>query len=173
MLLATVAHEQMMRGGTAADVAKMAARAIDGGLISEQSGDSGVVMDAGFALGAAGDFPRADRAWSQALADVRRRGSVIGFARCSCMRAIVRLHQGALAEAESDARNAIEAAWEPGYRVARMAHSPLAESLVDQGELAAADELLSGAGFGADIPDTYMLNFVLFARGRLRFAQGR
>ena len=173
MLLATIAHERMMRDGTAKDVAEMATRAIDGGLISEQSGDSGLVMDAGFALGAAGDFLRADQAWSQALADVRRRGSVIGFARCSCMRAILRLHQGALAEAESDARDAVEAAWEPGYRIARMAHGPLAESLADQGELADADELLSGAGFGADIPDTYMLNFVLFARGRLRFAQGR
>ena len=173
MLLATVAHERMMRGGTAAEVAEMAARAVDGGLISEQSGDSGLVMDAGFALGAAGDFSRAGRVWSDALADVRRRGSVIGFARCSCMRAILRLHQGALGEAESDARNSIETAWEPGYRIARMAYGPLAESLVEQGELAAADGALSAAGFAAGIADTYMLNFVLFSRGRLRLAQGR
>jgi len=173
MLLATIAHERMMSGGTATEVAETAARAIDGGLISEQLGDSGLVMDAGFALGAAGDFPRAEQAWSEALADVRRRGSVIGFARCSCMRAILRLHQGALAEAESDARNAIEAAWEPGYRIARMAYGPLTESLIEQGDLAAAAEALAGAGFGAGIADTYMLNFVLFARGRLRLAQGR
>jgi DNA-binding CsgD family transcriptional regulator len=163
----------MMRGGTAAEVAEMAGRAVDGGLISEQSGDSGLVMDAGFALGAAGDFSRAGRAWSDALADVRRRGSVIGFARCSCMRAILRLHQGALGEAESDARNSIEAGWEPGYRIARMAYGPLTESLVEQGELTAADGSLSAAGFAAGIADTYMLNFVLFSRGRLRLAQGR
>jgi hypothetical protein len=40
----------------------MAARAIDGGLISEQSCDSGVVMDAGFANRA--------RSYNEAIADL-------------------------------------------------------------------------------------------------------
>jgi DNA-binding CsgD family transcriptional regulator len=173
MLVATVAHERLIRGGTAAEVRELAARAIDGGLIAEQSGDSGLVMDAGFALVLAGDFERAERGWSEALADVRRRGSVIGFARTSTMRSILRLNQGRLKDAESDARNAIEAAWEPGYRVARMAHGPLVEALVDAGELDAADRALAAAGFQGDIADTFMHNFVLFARGRLRLAQNR
>ena len=151
----------------------LAARALDGGLIAEQTGDSGLVMDAGFALVTAGDLQRADRCWDDALADVRRRGSVIGFARTSCLRAMLRLAQGPLLDAESDARNAIEAAWEPGYRVARMAHGPLVEALVAQGELAAADAALTTAGLDGDLADSYMLNFVLFARGKLRLAQGR
>ena len=64
-------------------------------------------------------------------------------------------------------------AWEPGYRVARMAHGPLVEALVAQGELVAADAALTTAGLDGDLTDSYMLNFVLFARGKLRLAQGR
>jgi DNA-binding CsgD family transcriptional regulator/tetratricopeptide (TPR) repeat protein len=173
MLLAAVAHERVLRGGTAAEARALAAQALDGGLIAEQSGDSGLVMDAGFALVVAGDFEQADRGWEEALADVRRRGSVIGFARTSCMRALLRLAQGRLPDAESDARNAVEAAWDPGYRIARMAHGPLVEALVAQGELDAAGTVLEAAGLNGELPDGYMLNFVLFARGRLRLAQGR
>jgi DNA-binding CsgD family transcriptional regulator len=173
MLLAAVAHERLLRGGRAEEVRALASSALDGGLIAEQTGDSGLVMDAGFALSMAGGFERAERAWAEALADVRRRGSVIGFARTSCMRALLRLQQGRLADAESDARNAVEAAWEPGYRIARMAHAPLVEALVAQGEHDAADAALAAAGLDGEIPDGYMLNFVLFARGALRLAQGR
>ncbi len=173
MLLAAVAHEGALRGSAATKVGFLAARALDGGLIAEQTGDSGLVMDAGFALAAAGDLERADRCWDDALADVHRRGSVIGFARTSCLRALLRLAQGRLLDAESDARNAITAAWEPGYRIARMAHGPLVEALVARGELAAADAALAAAGLDGDLPDSYMLNFVLFARGKLRLAQRR
>jgi DNA-binding CsgD family transcriptional regulator len=173
MLLAAVAHERVLRGGTATEVRTLAARALDGGLIAEQTGDSGLVMDAGFAAVTAGDLEGVDRWWDEALADVRRRGSVIGFARTSCLRAILRLAQGRLLDAESDARNAIAAAWEPGYRVARMAHGPLVEALVAEGNLAAADTALATAGLDGDLPDGYMVNFVLFARGKLRLAQGR
>jgi DNA-binding CsgD family transcriptional regulator len=173
MLLAAVAHERVLRGGTATEVDALAGRALDGGLIAEQSGDSGLVMDAGFAAVTVGDLQRVDRCWDEALDDVRRRGSVIGFARTSCLRSMLRLAQGRLLDAESEARNAIAAAWEPGYRVARMVHGPLVEALVAQGELAAADSALGAAGLDGDIADSYMLNFVLFARGKLRLAQGR
>ena len=97
MLLAAVAHERVLRGGTATETRTLAARALDGGLIAEQTGDSGLVMDAGFAAVTAGDLDRADRCWDEALADVRRRGSVIGFARTSCLRALLRVAQGRLA----------------------------------------------------------------------------
>lgn len=173
MLLAALAHERVLRGGTATEVRTLAARALDGGLIAEQTGDSGLVMDAGFASITAGDLDRADRCWDEALADVRRRGSVIGFARTSCLRAMLRLAQGRPLDAESEARNAIEVGWEPGYRVARMAHAPLVEALVTLGEIDAADNALTTARLEGDLSDGYMLNFVLFARGKLRLAQGR
>ena len=138
MLCATVAHERLIRGEPVETVIDLVARAVDGGLVAEQTGDSAIVVDAGFVLALTGDFERGGRHCDEAIAEVRARGSVIGFGRTSFTRSFLRLVQGALADAESDARNAIDAAWEPGYRVARMAYGPLVEALVEQGELDAA-----------------------------------
>ena len=173
MLLATLAQQRTLDGAPATEAVALATRAIRGGLVAEQSGDSGLVIDAVFALIAGGGLDLAERTIEEALADVRRRGSVIGFARQSCMRALLNLERGALAEAESDARGTIDAAWEPGYRIARMAHGPLVHALVDQGRLGEADDALAVAGLRDEIADSFMLNFVLFSRARLRLAQGR
>ena len=173
MLLATLAHQRLLDGGTAADAVEFATRAVEGGLVSEQSGDAGVVIDAVFALIIGGALDRAEHAIEDALLDVRRRGSVIGFSRQSCMRAILNFERGSLDEAESDARNTIQAAWEPGYRIARMAYGPLVNALVEQGRLGDAEQALVAAGLDGEIPDSFMLNFVLFARARLQLARGR
>ncbi len=173
MLLATLAHQRLLDGGSAAEAVEFATRAVEGGLVREQSGDAGVVIDAVFALIIGGDLDRAERVIEEALVDVRRRGSVIGFARESCMRAMLNFERGALAEAESDARNTIEAAWQPGYRIARMAYGPLVNALVEQGRLGDAERALVSTGLDGEIPDSFMLNFVLFARARLHLARGR
>jgi DNA-binding CsgD family transcriptional regulator len=173
MLLGTLAHERLMQGARAAEVADLAGRAIEKGLLDDLTGDSGIVMDAGFALCCAGDLERADAFWTDVVDEIRKRGSVIGFARSSCMHSLLELERGALAAAESDARSTIDAAWEPGYRIARMAYGPLVAALVEQGKLDEAQAALSDARLGEDIPDGFMLNFVLFSRGRLRLAQGR
>jgi DNA-binding CsgD family transcriptional regulator/tetratricopeptide (TPR) repeat protein len=176
MLLTTLAHWRMIRGAGAADVHDMVARAVDGGLLAEQPGDTGVAIDAVSTLTVVEDFARADRAFAAAFADVRARNSVIGFARLSCFRSILEYRRGALAAAESDARSAIETGSGPGYRVARMAYGPLVDALTAQGRLAdaeAAFAAFAASGLPADIPDTYMLNYVLAARGRLHLAQGR
>jgi DNA-binding CsgD family transcriptional regulator len=173
MLLTTVAHWRMIRGGTAADVHDMVARAVDGGLLAEQPGDTGVVIDALVTLTVVEDDARAERGFAAAFADVRARNSVIGFARLSCMRSILEYRRGALAAAESHARSAIETGTGPGYRVARMAHAPLLDALIAQDRLADAEAALDAADLSADLPDTYMLNYVLAARGRLHLARGR
>lgn len=173
MLLATLAHQRLLDGGSAAEAVALATRAFDGGLIAEQTGDSGLVIDAVFALIIAGELDRAERAIEEALSDVRRRGSVIGFARQTCMRAMLNFERGALAECESDARATIDAAWQPGYRIARMAYGPRVRALVEQGRLDDAERALSSAGLDDEIADSFMLNFVLFARASLRLAQGR
>ncbi len=152
----------------------MVARAVDGGILDEQPADGGVVIDALVALTVVEDHPRADRAFAQAFADARARSSVIGFARLSCMRAMLEYRRGALAEAESDARSAVDIGMAPGYRVARMAHGPLLDAaLIAQGRLDEADAALVAAGLDGDIADTYMLNYALLGRGRLHLARGR
>jgi DNA-binding CsgD family transcriptional regulator len=52
-----------------------------------------------------------------------------------------------------------------------MAYSPLVVALVEQGRLDEADDALAAANLDGEIPDSFMLNFVLFARGRLRRAR--
>jgi ATP/maltotriose-dependent transcriptional regulator MalT len=54
-----------------------------------------------------------------------------------------------------------------------MAHGPLVEILVAQGELDEAERVLAAGELDGEIPDTFMLNFGLAARARLRLAQGR
>jgi DNA-binding CsgD family transcriptional regulator len=173
MLLTTLAHWHMIRGTAAADVRAMVARAVDGGLLAEQPGDTGVAIDAVATLTVVEDFDRADRAFAAAFADVRARNSVIGFARLCCFHSILEHRRGSLAAAESDARSAIETGTGPGYRVARMAYGPLLDALTAQGRLDDAESALAASGLPADIPDTYMLNYVLAARGRLHLARGR
>ncbi len=172
MLLAELAHQRLLDGGTAAEAIELATRAVERGVVTEQSGDSGILLDVVFPLIAGGALDGAERVIEEVLVDVRRRGSVIGFARQTCMRALLHLRRGALAEAESDARAVIDAASEPGYRIALMAHAPLVEALVEQGRLDEAQGALAAAGLDGEIPDTFMHNFVLFARARLRCAQG-
>jgi DNA-binding CsgD family transcriptional regulator len=173
MLLTTLAHTGMIRGATAAQVREATQRAIDGGLLAEQPADSGVVIDALVSLTVTDAFDAAERAFEQAFADVRRRGSVIGYARLCCMRSLLEYRRGALAEAESDAAGAIETGLPAGYRVAGMSHGPLVDALVPQGRLAEAEAALRQGGLDGEIPDTYMLNYVLCGRGRLRLAEGR
>ena len=54
-----------------------------------------------------------------------------------------------------------------------MAYGPLTELLVEQGSWPPRTVRSRPRVSAADIADTYMLNFVLFSRGRLRLAQGR
>ncbi len=173
MLLAPLCFEVLLGGGTAAESSALALRALDRGLLRDVGADSGLWIDVVYALIVSDELDVAQRALAAAFADVRTRGSVIGYARNSCFRALLALRQGRVADAESDARQCIQAGLEPGYRVARMAYAPLVDALVQRGELAAAQAALEEAGMDGEIPDTFMLNFVLHSRGVLRMAQDR
>ena len=173
MLMATLAHEELLRASDPGKAERLAAVALQGGLVGELGGDSSLAVDALFALIVAADPETAERWVATALDDVRARGSVIGLARVSCFQAMLAYRRGDLAESASDAELTIEIAMEPGYRVARMALSPLVDALTAQGELDRADRELAAAGLDRELPDMYMLNFVLHSRGWLRLGQGR
>ncbi len=173
MLMATLAHEEILRADDPGEAERLATAALEGGLVGELGGDSSLTVDALFALIVASDPETAGRWVATALDDVRARGSVIGLARVSCFQAMLAYRRGDLAEASSDAELTIEIAMEPGYRVARMALSPLVDSLTATGDLDRADRELTTARLDRELPDMYMLNFVLHSRGWLRLAQGR
>jgi hypothetical protein len=54
-----------------------------------------------------------------------------------------------------------------------MAYAPLVSALTEQGRLDEADRALAASGHAEEIPDTFMLNFVLFSRACLHRARGR
>lgn len=171
--LASLAMQTLIDGGTAADVAGFAGRAVAGGLIADQTTDYPIVFDALGSLWPSDAIDVADRAFSEALADARSRGSVLAYARVSCFRAFFRHRLGSLDGGEADARASLDAAGDSGWPITKMASAVLIDVLVERGQLDEADGLLRAAGVGAEVPYTFMLDFLLAARGRLRLAQGR
>jgi ATP/maltotriose-dependent transcriptional regulator MalT len=98
-------------------------------------------------------------------------GSVFAF------RGELYIHTGDLGRAEVDARSLLEIATAYGWPMGEaFALAWLGEALVDRGELAEADRLLTRGDFAGPavaVAPGYMRAEVLLARGRLRLAQGR
>jgi hypothetical protein len=95
---------------------------------------------------------------------------VNAFAVVCALRAGLQLRSGALADAEADARAAIDAS--PHAASAPIAVAYLAEILVERDAVDEARELLAGAGFLGSLPDVFTFNMLLFARARLWLGAG-
>jgi DNA-binding CsgD family transcriptional regulator len=81
--------------------------------------------------------------------------------------------RGSLAEAEADARQALEAAQTHGLAIGPpYATAKLAEALMARGDLHGAASTLDLLGLGAEVPDTGHLHWFLHSRARLRILQG-
>jgi DNA-binding CsgD family transcriptional regulator len=110
-----------------------------------------------------------DRLCGDSLAAARRRGAIQELAGISAYRAWAWFDRGALAEAEADARWALERA----EGIVRLhAATEVIRVLVERDQLQAAEEMLAQsveprASHSIEVPR------FLFARGRLRAAQGR
>ena len=108
----------------------------------------------------------------QAVAASRRRGEA--HAATLCMRAWLTLARGDLKAADADAHQAMDVACMRGF-VAEfpLVAAVLIEVLTARGELCEAEAALSANGIAGPLPETNWLSTTLFARGRLRLAQGR
>jgi DNA-binding CsgD family transcriptional regulator len=116
----------------------------------------------------------ARRALDEALEDARRRGSGPSFAFASGWRCLLLAREGALAEAEADARSCAELSLPQGwFLVAPLMLGYVLDVLVDRGELDDAERLLERSGMAAR-PADQDLTFdpVVHARARLRAARG-
>ncbi len=169
-LLATVSFAQAFGGSRADPVADGAARALDGGLLADQGPDAHVLFNAPFPLILADRYDEARRALVATIREARRRGSRLGVARGSAFLATLSFRQGALADAEAEARTSIEAA-APLWIVRQMAGGWLIDALVERGEVEAAEEELDAAGLSGDLERILMHDFPLASRARLRLAQ--
>ena len=116
----------------------------------------------------------ADRCLEQALADAHARASIPAIAFLSAHHGWFALRRGSVAQAEADARTALELLTEHDIRLgARFALGLLIESLLERGEVDAAEQALADSGLGTEIPPGLASNHLLQSRGLLRLQQGR
>ena len=146
----------------------------DGRLLAEQGPESGAFVMVIIALWAADALVEARAALDAALEVAQRTKSPLGFVLNSAWRSHVAWRAGDLSTAEADAQAVLDVSRELGlppgvlYGVAA-----LADVLVDRGELDEADRLFAEAGLDGALHGADTDQPILFARGRLRAAQGR
>ena len=171
-LLAALAYKGPSHG-TAEGAAAMAERALDGGLRAEGIRATGGIL-AIAALEGADALDAGDRACRDALALARERGDVSGAAIALTVAGDIACRRGALADAESDARDALALADELGLDWAEpVTIATLLESLSEQGRTEEAETLLAERELSAWQRGSARASTYLQGRARLRFEQGR
>ncbi|MGH2953153.1 MAG: ATP-binding protein [Solirubrobacterales bacterium] len=174
-ILAHLAAERAVVGGTADDVAALAKRALAGGrLVAELSADAPPVYLAAGSLTVADRLDEAERALTEAIVEARARGSTPGLMLASAFRARARYGRGKLAAAAADARTCVELTAEEGRVEIAVpnAAGTLLLALVDSGEL---DEAVAVAErFSPDRYNRSLLQLQVLHDGvaALRIAQG-
>lgn len=170
-LLGFAAYAGPAAGATAAEVIALADRALHRADLATVNGFR-LVQCPVWALEFADRLDEADR-WLLRLQDAAQRADwPARFAHAAGARAQVSCRRGALADAEQDARAALELdeVHGLGYGVS-ISPAPLAIALTEQGRLAEADTVLAGARKTESAKCD--LSVLLLSRGWLRIAQGR
>jgi DNA-binding CsgD family transcriptional regulator len=129
-------------------------------------------------------FPLARGLLDEEVDNARRHGSAAQFLNATAFRSMLFYRLGALADAEADARAALEAAHlhagagQPAGPPVPSLHAPMAlavllETLLERGELAEAERLLTQTGLARADSHLLLFSFLIGARARLRAAQRR
>ena len=125
------------------------------------------------ALAFAERYEEALSRFGEALAAARRLGSLPHVLGLSCYRALHHLRIGNLADAEADARVALETGPHPPGIHAAVAVAALLQTLAERGESEAAEAADQRYRFAEQFPTTMQAGWLLAARGRLRPAELR
>jgi DNA-binding CsgD family transcriptional regulator len=168
-IAATMANEP------AETAARLALHALDGApkLLPEAVDRPPFFYHACIALIFAERFEDALHRLDEALADARRLGSLPHVLGLSCYRALLHLRIGNLADAEADARAALETGPRlPGVHAA-LALAVLLETLAERGQLETADAAGERYHPAGQFPEMLHGGWLLAARGRLRLAELR
>ena len=156
-------------------VARLARRALDGApkLLPEAVDRPPFFYHASNALAFAERYEEALPRFGEALADARRLGSLPHVLGLSCYRALHHLRTGNLADAEADARVALETGPRlPGLHAA-VALAALLETLAERAEFQAAEAADERYRLAEQFPTTMQAGWLIAARGRLRLAERR
>jgi len=171
-LLAAFALYSSIGNPPAAAAARLANAALEGDvLVHSQEFGSVPASQAAVALLLTEHFDDAERTLELILEDARQRDDALAFAGASMVRAHVWLAQGRIVEAIADAETALQGAAFGWGDSPQFVHAALAICLLERGELARADKLMSAAdaseGSGL-VSDALLLG----ARAQLRLAHG-
>ena len=120
----------------------------------------------------ADDFDLADEIVRDAFDHLTRVVSIVGTARAYAARSMLHLRRGELRDAVADGDVAVSTGREASFYIWVLAMSSLVDALVEQGETALAAMHLREMGQDGALPDSFLHNWLLHARGRLRLAQG-
>ncbi len=156
-------------------VARLALRALDGApkLLPEAVDRPPFFYHACNALAFAERYEQALSRFGEALAEARRLGSLPHVLGLSCYRALHHLRIGNLADAEADARVALETGPRlPGLHAA-VALAALLETLAERAEFDAAEAADERYRLAEQFPTTMQAGWLIAARGRLRLAERR
>ncbi len=174
LLLAQLAGFGNLEGITAAEARALSERALGNGeLLEDVIAGSDVFYAAVNALMCSDHLDLADLWLDRALDDARARGSLISYAGTSAFRAHVAYRRGNLAQADAEARAALEVAGSEWSTVVMIAVAPLIDTMIDRGSLAEGEELVESIATQRFTRDCIPHQFALAARGRLRVAGGR
>jgi DNA-binding CsgD family transcriptional regulator len=156
-------------------VARLALRALDGApkLLPEAVDRPPFFYHACNALAFAERYEEALSRFNEALTDARRLGSLPHVLALSCYRALHHLRIGNLADAEADARVALETGPRPPGIHAGVAVAALLQTLAERGELNAAEAADQRYRLAEQFPTMMQAGWLLAARGRLRLAELR
>jgi ATP/maltotriose-dependent transcriptional regulator MalT len=171
-LLPHVAVHRFLTGRSAADVAALAERAVaDPQVVAAIGPDSTWLWIVLGLLFKTDRLAVARRTADVALVEAQRRGSAPGFATASVWRAWIALREGSAADAEADARAALDSLTEPTWQ-RLFPVACLIEVLVERGALAEAGALLSEGPRNGDPETDRAAEFFLYVHSILHEAQG-
>ncbi len=171
----TLAIAAVMSNEPAEIAARLALRALEGApkLLPESIDRPPFFYHACIALTVAERYDEALPRFEEALADARRLGSLSHVLGLSCYRAFAHLRIGNLADAEADARVALETGPRPPGFHAAVALAVLLETLAERGELETAEAADGRYPLADQFPTMIQGGWLLAARGRLHLAELR
>ena len=171
-LLAVIAVELAETDGTAQEAAEYAERALaDGRLLARE----GAVAAVGTGALVIADRPvKAEAILDAAISQARTRGSIQALRVALANRAFARNRRGRIAEAEADARLSLElSADEPSDPARPLRLAWLADALIERGQLAEAESLVTPAEVARHDRDSMLLQPLSDTHARLLLLRGR
>jgi hypothetical protein len=171
-LLAVMANELAKTDGTARQTIEYAELAFADGRVLLREGPVPGVGTSALILA---DRPlRAEALLDVAISRARSRGSIQAEWVALALRALARLRRGRPAEAEADARLALElSSHEPSDAVRPLKLACLVEALIEQGRLAEAEELVTPAELARHDADSMLRQPLADGRARVQLLRGR